>query len=88
MGRQPDLWKVANKNRRLQEVLEKRARRIAARATAISRANGGKANYSVRTGIRPSGRAYADVVSDSPAEERGTEEVPRINALRRAARGQ
>ena len=63
------------------------ARDLAADATRISRQNGGKANYSVRSGIRPGGRAYVDVVSDNEAEERGSEQVPRINALRRAARG-
>lgn len=68
--------------------LDKAARDVAARATRISRANGGTANYSVRTGIRPGGRAFADVVSDNRDEERGSEEVPRINALRRAARGE
>ena len=32
--------------------LDKAAREVAARATRISRANGGTANYSVRTGLR------------------------------------
>lgn len=68
--------------------LEKAGRDVAARATRISRANGGSANYSLRSGIRPNGRAYVDVVSDNHAEERGSEDVKRINALRRASRGE
>lgn len=68
--------------------LEKAARDVATRATRISRANGGSANYSLRPGIRPNGRAFVDVVSDNHAEERGSEDVTRINALRRASRGE
>lgn len=81
------IWVKANRDPKLRKTLEMRARAVAARATEISRAEGGTANYTVRSGIRPNGRAYADVVSDNGAEEQGTEETPRINALRRAVRG-
>ena len=77
-----DLWRAINESVLKSGALEKAAREVAAEATRISRANGGTANYSVRSGIRPGGRAYVDVVSDNEAEERGSEQVPRINALR------
>lgn len=83
-----DQWHSINQNKAVQAALKKRAEVIAQRATAISRAAGGKATYSIRTGIRPGGRAFADVVSSDPEEEAGTETTPRINALRRAARGE
>lgn len=81
-------WREVNQAVANSGALEKAARKLAARATKISRSAGGTANYSVRTGTRPGGRVYADVVSDNTAEERGSEEVKRINALRRAARGE
>ncbi|HAT1303609.1 TPA: hypothetical protein I8V98_002087 [Corynebacterium striatum] len=81
------MWRKINRDPKIHAALRRRAEATAARATAISRAEGGTANYSIRTGIRPGGRAYADVVSDNGEEEQGTETVRRINALRRAARG-
>lgn len=81
------LWKAFNESPVVRRALEEKAKAIAARADQISRADGGTARHTVRTGIRPRGRAFADIVSDNPAEEFGTEEIPRINALRRAAKG-
>lgn len=92
MARQPkvseQLWRKTNKKGAVGQALTKAAERTTARATAISRANGGKATYHTRDIIRPGGRRAIDVVSSDAAEERGTEEVRRINALRRAARGE
>lgn len=82
------LWRLANKKGNVGKALDRAADRTIARATAISRANGGKAIYSKREGTRPGGRRFVDIVSDRPEEEAGTEDVPRINALRRAARGE
>lgn len=82
------VWRMVNKNRGMRDRLRKVGERVAANATRISRANGGTANYRVVEGTRPGGRAYMDVVSDNPAEEYGTEDTPRINALRRAQRGE
>lgn len=82
------LWRMTNRKGGVGQALDKAADRTISRATAISRANGGKATYTKRPGYRPGGRRYVDVVSSSAAEERGTEEVKRINALRRAARGE
>lgn len=82
------LWRMTNKPRSLGKALDRAADRTIARATRLSRASGGKATYSKREGIRPGGRRYVDIVSDSPEEERGTEDTPRTNALRRAARGE
>ena len=83
-----EFFRAVNKAVLNSGALEKAARDVAERATRISRAEGGTANYSIRSGIRPNGRAYADVVSDNREEERGSEAVPRINALRRASRGE
>lgn len=80
-------WQKINQAPGVLKAEESAARRIAARATAISRAEGGAANYTVRQGTRPGGRTYFDVVSDRPDEEFGTESTQRINALRRAVRG-
>lgn len=80
-------WRAVNDAVLKTGALQKVAEEVAAEATRISRANGGVANYKVRTGVRPGGRAYADVVSDNEEEERGSEKVKRINALRRASRG-
>lgn len=82
------LWDAANADGALERALRNRAEIIARRAEQISREAGGTANYTVREGFRPGGRRYFDVVSDNPEEEYGTETVPRINALRRAARGE
>lgn len=85
----PDqLWRQVNAAVAKSGVLEKAAREVASRAKRISEANGGTASYSIRPGTRPDGRAFCDVVSDNTAEERGSQEVKRINALRRAARGE
>ena len=59
---------------------------LAARARAITAAEGGKAKIRVESGIRPGGRSRVNVVSDSPWEEYGTESTKRIRALGRAAR--
>ncbi len=86
-GWQKKMWDSLNRDKKLQAAVTERAHKTAGRATEISRESGGTANYSVTSGIRPGGRFYASVVSDNGAEEQGTEEVPRTNALRRAVRG-
>lgn len=82
------LFRAANRPGRIMDGLERVADRTIARATKISRAEGGKANYTKRKGVRPNGRVYVDVVSDSPAEEYGDETTRRIGALRRVGRGE
>lgn len=82
------LFRAANKPGRIMDGLEKVGRRTAQRATAVSRREGGTANYTIRKGVRPNGRVYVDVVSDNPAEEYGTEGTKRIGALRRVGRGE
>lgn len=81
-------WIPANRLKHIHKALETRADKLAARATAISRAEGGTANYRVVKMFRPGGRVAFDVVSDNPDEEYGTDEVRRIGALRRALRGE
>lgn len=80
------LWKQLNENPRIQAGLEARAKKGAARAQQITNAEGGKARISVQRGVRPGGRAYAYVVTDSPAEEFGTESTKAIRAVGRAMR--
>ena len=80
------MFNQINRNRQVRAHLLKVARARAARAQAITNAEGGKARITVKSGIRPGGRAYANIVSDSPAEEYGTETTPRIRALGRAIR--
>lgn len=75
-----------NRNRKLHAHLVKVAQPKAARAQAITNAEGGKARITVQSGIRPGGRAYANIVSDRPDEEYGTASTPRIRALGRATR--
>lgn len=86
-GWEEKMWNNLNRDKKLQAAVIDRAHKTARRATELSRESGGTANYSVTSGIRPGGRFYASVVSDNGAEEQGTEEVPRTNALRRAVRG-
>lgn len=83
-----DLWRAANVNGQLEERLLAVGQRTAERAKAISRREGGKANYTVVHSIRPGGRAQVQVMSDNAGEEYGDEKAKRIGALRRAARGE
>ena len=83
-----ETWRAVNKAVAKSGALDKAGQRLAEKATRISRANGGSANYRVQPRVRPGGRAVVDVISDNVAEERGSGEVKRINALRRAARGE
>ena len=63
-----------------------KANKVAARAQQITDSEGGSANIKVEVGIRPKGRAFAYVVSDSRVEEYGTQSTTRIRALGRASR--
>lgn len=83
-----ETWRAANEAVAKSGALDKAAQRLVARATQISRENGGSANYRAQPKTRPGGRAVVDVISDNIEEERGSESVKRINALRRAARGE
>lgn len=87
-GVSDQLFRAANRPGKIRDGLEKVAKRTVHRATALSRREGGTANYSIRHGVRPNGRVYVDVVSDNRDEEYGTEETPRIGALRRVGRGE
>ena len=80
------MWDQVNQNRQVRAHLMKVARAKAARAQAITNAEGGKARITVESGIRPGGRAFVNIVTDSPAEEYGTESKPGTRALGRAIR--
>ena len=89
MAGQPIPEKIARqlmRNRAVRKQLTAVGRRVAARAQAISDAEGGTARIALVEGIRPKGRSYVNVTSDKPAEEYGTENTPRIRAIGRAAR--
>lgn len=80
------MWNQINRNRQVRAHLLKVAKAKAARAQSITSAAGGNARITVKSGIRPGGRAYVNIISDSPAEEYGSESTPRIRALGRAIR--
>lgn len=86
MAMSKKMFDQINRNRQVRAHLMKVARSKAARAQAITNAEGGKARITVKSGIRPGGRAYVNIVSDSPIEEYGSESTPRIRALGRAIR--
>ena len=86
MAMSKKMFDQINRNRQVRAHLMKVARAKAARAQAITNAAGGQARITVQSGIRPGGRAYVNIVSDSPAEEYGSESTPRIRALGRAIR--
>ncbi len=65
--------------------LRSAATRIAGRARQIDSSEGGAARISVVDGIRPGGRAYANVVSDDVGGEFGSSKVSRRRTLGRAA---
>ncbi|MGN7134562.1 hypothetical protein ACTHQY_14950 [Rhodococcoides corynebacterioides] len=75
-----------NRSRAVQDAVARKAQRVAATARSITANEGGTANITVVSGVRPGGRAYTNVVSSSRDEEYGTETTPRIRALGRAAR--
>ena len=82
-----DQVRAIMRNRGVRRQLETVGRQVAARAQAITDAEGGEARIELVTGIRPKGRSYVNVVSDRPNEEYGSEDTPRIRAIGRAARG-
>lgn len=59
---------------------------VAARARAITESEGGSANISIESGIRPGGRSFTNVESDSAEEEYGSQKKTRRRALGRAIR--
>lgn len=65
--------------------LRAKAAQVAARARQIDASEGGGATITVEEGIRPGGRAYANVVSDDADGEYGTSRTARRRTLGRAA---
>ncbi|OZF41946.1 hypothetical protein CH292_27290 [Rhodococcus sp. 14-2470-1a] len=70
----------------LQRALVDKARSVARRAQSNTDELGGEATISVVSGIRPGGRSFANVESDSAEEEHGSERKTRRRALGRAIR--
>lgn len=71
----------------VQKAVHQTAEKVAARARQINSAEGGTAKITVVKGIRPGGRAYANVVSDNPEEEYGSSTQRKLAQVRRAALG-
>lgn len=65
--------------------LRTQAALIASRARQIDSSEGGGATIVIVDGVRPSGRAYANVVSDDADGEFGTSRTARRRTLGRAA---
>ncbi|AKC03037.1 head closure Hc1 [Gordonia phage Gsput1] len=80
-------WDKVVQSRAVRAKVDAVAKRVAARAQALNDAEGGSATITVERGVRPKGRGYANVKSDRPDEEHGTETKARRAVLRRAARG-
>lgn len=74
------------RNRDVRRGLETAGRQLAGRAQAITTASGGSARISLVKGIRPKGRSFVNVQSDSADEEFGTSKTQRRRALGRAVR--
>lgn len=80
------MWEKVNRARSLRDAEIAVGRKAQQRAQQITNAEGGKARITVEYGVRPGGRSRVNVVSDSPAEEYGTQKQKRIRALGRASR--
>lgn len=84
--RPPPLFEQIMRNRTVQAQVRAVAVRKASRARQITENEGGDAEITVESGIRPGGRAFTNIKSDSPDEEFGTGKTARRRALGRAAR--
>lgn len=82
----PSMYEQIMRNPKVQADIRAVAVRKASRARAITEAEGGEAEITVETGIRPAGRAYSNIVSNRPDEEFGTSKTARRRALGRASR--
>jgi hypothetical protein len=66
--------------------LAEKGRSVARRAQSHTEDLDGEATITVESGIRPGGRAFTNVESDSAEEEHGSERKRRRRALGRAIR--
>lgn len=74
------------RNPKLRKQLQQVGRRVMGRAQQITNQDGGNAVIGLETGVRPGGRAYTYVTSDSPGEEHGSQRTKRRRAIGRAIR--
>ncbi|MBB3040146.1 hypothetical protein [Hoyosella altamirensis] len=81
-----DWFHKLNQNKAVQRGCRVKAETIAKRAQAITNSEGGEANITVQSGVRPKGRAFSYVVTDRPDEEYGGKTAKRTSAVTRAAR--
>ncbi|EGD24656.1 hypothetical protein HMPREF0724_11774 [Prescottella equi ATCC 33707] len=82
----PKQYETIMRNKQLQQRLKDVGGEVQARAQSITSAEGGSAQISLESGIRPGGRAFTNVVSSSPEEEYGNSKTKRRRALGRAVR--
>ncbi|WP_064076698.1 hypothetical protein [Prescottella equi] len=74
------------RNPQVQQRLKDVGRGVMSRAQVITNDEGGSAQISLESGIRPGGRAFTNVTSSSAAEEYGNSKTTRRRALGRAVR--
>lgn len=74
------------RNTNVQQGLKNVGRSVMARGQRITDDEGGSAQISLESGIRPGGRAFTNVTSSSAAEEYGNSKTTRRRALGRAVR--
>ena len=60
------------------------ADRIKGRAEGLAAGAGVKMKVGTRTGVRPEGRPYVDVIADNADQEFGTSKIGRLRILGRA----
>lgn len=73
-------------NKALQQRLKDVGREVMSRGQQITNDEGGSAEITLETGVRPGGRAFTNVVSSSAEEEYGNSKTKRRRALGRAVR--
>ncbi|NKS94620.1 hypothetical protein GS876_10345 [Rhodococcus hoagii] len=78
--------KTIMRNKALQQRLQDVGRGVMGRGQQITNHEGGSAEITLESGIRPGGRAFTNVVSSSAAEEYGNSKTKRRRALGRAVR--
>lgn len=88
MANEPDLsYEFVNRAANHPDVLKQLqvvADRIKTRAAGLAASEGVEMNITTRTGVRPEGRPFVDVVSDNAEQEFGSSRIGRLRILGRA----
>lgn len=81
----PELMAAAWNHPDIPKMLKAEADKRAARVRQLAAAEGVEMEVKVVSGVRPKGRAYANVVSDNPDQEFGSSKSKRYRILGRVA---